>query len=54
MPDLPASILLVEDDEIDVRLFQKCFSRSELNNPLHIACDGVEALELRRSGDVLC
>ncbi|OYT17282.1 MAG: two-component system response regulator [Bacteroidetes bacterium 4572_77] len=40
------NILLVEDDEIDIMNVQRAFKKNKINNPLSIAHDGVEALEL--------
>lgn len=40
-----ATILLVEDNEDDIVLTQEAFRDARLGNDLHIARDGVEALE---------
>lgn len=55
MPDLstpgPFQVLLVEDDEADQLLMQEAAELSGLACTLHLARDGVEALErLRRPG----
>ena len=42
------SVLLVEDDEIDQMLIQRAFAASNIENPLHMAQDGVTALEILR------
>lgn len=39
-------ILMVDDDEIDVENVKRCFKKNNIRNPLHVACDGQEALEL--------
>lgn len=39
------SILLVEDTLSDVKLTQRAFKKSNITNDLHVARDGVEALE---------
>jgi len=44
MPNL-VNILLVEDDEVDIMNVQRAFKKNNINNPLHIARNGVEALE---------
>ncbi len=45
-------ILLVEDDPADVRLTQEALKDAKVLNELHVARDGVEALDfLRRTGD---
>ncbi|MFC6824103.1 response regulator [Halopelagius fulvigenes] len=48
----PAEILLVEDNPGDVRLTQEAFKDGRIQNTLHVATDGVEALDfLYRRGD---
>jgi CheY-like chemotaxis protein len=47
-----ASILLVEDDDIDAMSVQRAFSRMKIANPIIRAKDGVEALEILTNGDV--
>jgi CheY-like chemotaxis protein len=42
-------ILLVDDDDIDVMNVERAFKRNNIINPLYIACDGIEALEMLRS-----
>ena len=39
------NILLVEDDEVDIMNVQRAFKKNNINNPLHIVRNGVEALE---------
>jgi two-component system, chemotaxis family, response regulator Rcp1 len=47
----PAEILLVEDDPGDVRLTIEGLKEGKVNNNLHVARDGVEAMAfLRREG----
>jgi CheY-like chemotaxis protein len=38
-------ILLVEDDPRDVKLTMRAFERAQITNPVHVARDGVEALD---------
>jgi CheY-like chemotaxis protein len=45
-------VLLVEDDHVDVMNVQRAFKRSHILNPLTVAGDGVEALELLRGGSL--
>ncbi len=48
---IPIEILLVEDNPGDVRLTIEALREGKVRNNLHVATDGVEALEfLRRSG----
>lgn len=48
MRDKSMSILLVEDDEVDIMNVRRAFKKINLTNPLYIARDGVEALALLR------
>lgn len=47
-PAAPIEILLVEDSEPDIQLTCEAFSEAGIVNRLHVARDGVEALELLR------
>ncbi len=42
------NILLVEDDMVDVMNVKRAFKKNNINNPLHVAEDGVVALEMLR------
>jgi len=42
------TILLVEDDEVDVKALKWAFDKLKVANPLVIARDGIEALEMLR------
>ena len=46
------NILLVEDDQVDVMNVRRAFERNRISNPLHVATDGLEALEMLRGGRV--
>ncbi|MBA3393511.1 MAG: response regulator [Deltaproteobacteria bacterium] len=47
----PVEILLVEDNPADVRLTEEALREGKVRNNLHVARDGVEAIEfLRRRG----
>ena len=47
----PIEILLVEDNHADVRLTEEALREGKVRNNLHVARDGVEALQfLRREG----
>jgi CheY-like chemotaxis protein len=43
------TILLVEDDEIDVKALKWAFDKLKIANPLVVARDGVEAWEILQS-----
>jgi CheY-like chemotaxis protein len=46
------NILLVEDDQVDVMNVKRAFGRNRISNPLFVAGDGVEGLEMLRSGKI--
>lgn len=46
------NILLVEDDEVDVMNVRRAFKKSNIANPLWVASNGLEALELLRGGTI--
>jgi CheY-like chemotaxis protein len=43
------NILCVDDDQVDVMNVQRAFQKANIANPLFIAGDGLEALEMLRS-----
>ena len=45
------SILLVDDDEVDCMNVQRAFKRSNIINPLHVAHNGVDALDMLRGNN---
>ncbi|SFF91769.1 Response regulator receiver domain-containing protein [Halopelagius inordinatus] len=48
----PVDVLLVEDNPGDVRLTREAFDDGKIDNTLHVATDGVEALDfLHRRGE---
>lgn len=42
------NILLIDDDEIDCMNVKRAFQKSNIQNPLHIAHNGVDALDMLR------
>jgi len=48
MDDRRLNILLVEDDELDVMNVQRAFRKNNVVNPLYVAGNGVEALQMLR------
>ncbi|KQQ34784.1 two-component system response regulator [Methylobacterium sp. Leaf125] len=42
------NILLVDDDEVDVQGLKRAFKKSKIANPITVARDGIEALEVLR------
>lgn len=47
----PVNVLLVEDDEVDVMNVQRAFKRNQIQNPLYVAGNGLEALSMLRGND---
>ncbi|MEO7362313.1 MAG: response regulator [Gemmatimonadaceae bacterium] len=45
------NILLVDDDEVDVMNVRRTFEKGRIMNPLFVAHDGEQALELLRGDD---
>ena len=46
------NFLLVDDDEVDVMNVQRAFKKANITNPVYVAGNGIEALEMLR-GPVL-
>lgn len=46
------SVLLIEDNAVDVMGVKRAFSQSKLNNRIIVASDGRDALEKLRSGSI--
>jgi len=44
------NILLVEDDEVDVMNVRRAFEKNDVSNPLFVAGNGLEALDMLRAG----
>lgn len=51
-PERALNLVLVEDDEIDVMNVRRALERAHVTNPLYVANNGLEALELLRSSQV--
>ncbi len=52
MSERVLNILLVEDDEVDVMNVRRAFERNKASNPLFVAGNGLEALEMLRGDEV--
>ena len=48
MDERRLNILLVEDDELDVMNVRRAFNKNNVVNPLYVAGNGIEALEMLR------
>jgi CheY-like chemotaxis protein len=42
------NILLVDDDDIDVKNVRRAFAKNKIINPLYVASNGLQALEMLR------
>ena len=51
-PERVLNLVLVEDDEIDVMNVRRALERAHVTNPLFIANNGLEALQLLRTNEV--
>ncbi len=52
MTEKVLNILLIEDDQVDVMNVKRAFEKNRIANPLFVAGNGVEALELLRSKQI--
>ena len=48
MDERVINILLVEDDEVDVMTVKRAFARANISNPIYVATNGLEGLEMLR------
>ena len=46
------TILLVDDDEVDVMTVKRAFTKANITNKVYVATNGVEALEMLRGPDL--
>ena len=51
MDERVINILLVEDDEVDVMTVKRAFQKANISNPLYVAHNGLEALDILRKDD---
>lgn len=52
MADKMLNILLVEDDKVDVMNVRRAFQKNNICNPLWVAGNGLEGLEMLRESDM--
>jgi CheY-like chemotaxis protein len=48
MPESIINIFLVEDDEVDIMNVKRAFKKNNITNPLYVAGNGIEALNMLR------
>src|SRR5690606_24646767 len=44
------TVLLVDDDDVDVEAVRRAFRKAKIANPVEVARDGLEALKMLRGG----
>ncbi len=49
MKPVAITILLIEDDEVDVMNVKRAFKKNNIINPLYVASNGLDALSMLRS-----
>jgi CheY-like chemotaxis protein len=52
MTEKVLNILLIEDDQVDVMNVKRAFDKNRIANPLYVANNGVDALQMLRSNGV--
>ena len=52
MVEKQLNILLVEDDQVDVMNVKRAFEKNRITNPLFVAGDGIEGLQMLRDRTV--
>lgn len=52
MSEKVLNILLVEDDEVDVMNIRRAFKKGNITNPLFVAGNGLEALDMLRKDEL--
>jgi CheY-like chemotaxis protein len=52
MEEKQTSLLLVDDDEVDVMTVKRAFKKNNITNPLYIASNGLEALAMLRGKEM--
>jgi len=50
--DKMLNILLVEDDQVDIMNVKRAFDKNRITNPLYVAANGLDALEMLRTNAV--
>jgi CheY-like chemotaxis protein len=50
MTEKALNMFLIEDDQVDVMNVRRAFEKNRIANPLFVASNGLEALEMLRSG----
>ncbi len=52
MEEKKTSLLLIDDDEVDVMTVKRAFKKNNITNPLYVANNGLEALKMLRGNEM--
>lgn len=52
MDEKQTSLLLIDDDEVDVMTVKRAFKKNNITSPLYVAANGVEALAMLRGNEM--
>ncbi|MBD0344073.1 MAG: response regulator [Coleofasciculus sp. Co-bin14] len=52
MDNKQTSILLIDDDEVDIMTVKRAFQKNNITNPLYVATNGIEALAMLQGNDL--
>ena len=52
MDEKQTSLLLIDDDEVDVMTVKRAFKKNNITNPLYVATNGIEALGMLRGNEM--
>jgi CheY-like chemotaxis protein len=52
MDEKQTSLLLIDDDEVDVMTVKRAFKKNNITSPLYVATNGVEALAMLRGSEM--
>jgi len=52
MEDKQTSILLIDDDEVDVMTVKRALKKNNISNPLYVATNGLEGLAMLRGHEM--
>ncbi|MBW4545824.1 MAG: response regulator [Symplocastrum torsivum CPER-KK1] len=52
MDEKQTSLLLIDDDEVDVMTVKRAFKKNNITSPLYVAANGIEALAMLRGNEM--
>ena len=51
-PSQPVTVFVIDDNDVDIEAVHRAFRRVKIGNPIAVAHDGKEALQMLRAGEV--